>query len=700
MTGRSAKNRDTETRASLPPVFPFTALTGQEEMKLALLLNAVSPAVGGVLVSGHRGTGKSTAVRALAQLLPHVARVRGCPFNCDPSDTQNLCDECGARLARGERLPRERAPVAVVELPLNATEDRVCGTLDIERALKEGERGFEPGLLARANRSFLYVDEVNLLDDHLVDLLLDVAATGRNRVEREGVSREHPARFVLVGSGNPEEGELRPQLLDRFGLCAEVRTLLDVDKRVRIVELRESFERDPAAFLAAQESEQAALRRRIIRARTLVATVEMPRAVLRLVAELCVRLRVDGHRGEITLTRAARALAALEGRRRVTHEDVRRVAPLALRHRLRRDPLEQQTGGTRLDDTVAQLFNNTDGSPLSKRGDDATESRTHINRSSARDDEAAQHDDARGTNPHGREQHAPPADARLPAAALDSASDATRSRARDAQHGRGRTRTTADAPRGRYARATEKRTACGRVAVDATLRVACARQHERERHAASAHTFSAFRVTAEDLRYKLLRRRSGTLYVLAVDTSGSMALNRIGQAKGALAHLLRESYVRRDRVALVSFRERDAQTLLAPSTSAARARRILDALPVGGATPLPAALARVLEIARRARDAGARRIVHVLFTDGRANVPLTEAAHEDGAARRRRIVSEVEHLGAALRGAGVRSVIVDTQHRFTVGGEGLALSRWLGGRYVQLPTGANASLPDEILQED
>ncbi|HEX8853636.1 MAG TPA: magnesium chelatase ATPase subunit I, partial [Pyrinomonadaceae bacterium] len=365
-------------------------------MKLALLLNAVSPSVGGVLVMGHRGTGKSTAVRALAQLLPPLARVRGCHFNCDPTDTPNLCEDCGARLARGERLPRERAPVEVVELPLNATEDRVCGTLDIERALTTGVRGFEPGLLARANRSFLYVDEVNLLEDHLVDLLLDVAATGRNRVEREGVSREHPARFVLVGSGNPEEGELRPQLLDRFGLCVEVRTVLDVDERVRIVERRESFERDPEAFLDAQEDEQAALRRRIVKARRLSGAVEMPRAVLRLAAELCVRLRVDGHRGEITLTRAARSLAALEGRRRVTSDDVRRVAPLALRHRLRRDPLEQHTGGARLDEAVAELFNNTDGAPAARHdGVDATNSRPPVKRPSADDDTAA-HETARG----------------------------------------------------------------------------------------------------------------------------------------------------------------------------------------------------------------------------------------------------------------------------------------------------------------
>jgi magnesium chelatase subunit I len=269
----------------------LTAITGQEEMKLALLLNAIAPAIGGVLIMGHRGTGKSTAVRALADLLPRLVRVSGCLFNCDPSDAAELCDDCRARRRDGARLAQVRDVVPVVDLPLGATEDRVCGTIDIERALREGVRAFEPGLLARANRGFLYIDEVNLLEDHLVDLLLDVAATGRNRVEREGVSTEHPARFVLVGSGNPEEGELRPQLLDRFGLYAEVRTVADPDERVLIVERRESFERDPEAFLSSVEQEQKSLRRRLARARSRVAAVEIPRPLLRLIAELCARLK-------------------------------------------------------------------------------------------------------------------------------------------------------------------------------------------------------------------------------------------------------------------------------------------------------------------------------------------------------------------------------------------------------------------------
>src|SRR5215213_8479150 len=281
-----------ENRQRARAAFPFAAVVGQDEMKLALLLNVIAPAVGGVLVTGHRGTAKSTAVRSLADLLPKISAARGCAYNCDPADPDALCDDCLAPLRAGEKLKAARVCVPVVELPLGATEDRVCGTIDLGRALKEGVKAFEPGLLARANRGFLYIDEVNLLEDHLVDLLLDVAATGRNRVEREGVSAEHPARFVLVGSGNPEEGELRPQFLDRFALCVEVETERDLDRRVLIVEHRESFDEDPAAFNAAREGEQARLRRRVVRAAAKFAGVKVPPAVLRQIAELCVRLGV------------------------------------------------------------------------------------------------------------------------------------------------------------------------------------------------------------------------------------------------------------------------------------------------------------------------------------------------------------------------------------------------------------------------
>jgi magnesium chelatase subunit I len=282
--------------------------------------------------------------------------VKGCLYGCDPKRAAELCDDCAAKFARGQRLSVERAPVPVVDLPLGATEDRVCGTLDIERALVEGAKVFEPGLLARANRGFLYIDEVNLLEDHLVDVLLDSAASGRNVVEREGISINHPARFVLVGSGNPEEGELRPQLLDRFGLFTRIETITDIDQRVEIVQRREQFERDPASFITRWEREQALTRERITRAKKLHSRVAIDRSLLVRVAELCLKLKVDGHRGELTIARASRALAALEWRSGVSLYDVKRVATMSLRHRLRRDPLERIESSLRIAQAVDELF--------------------------------------------------------------------------------------------------------------------------------------------------------------------------------------------------------------------------------------------------------------------------------------------------------------------------------------------------------
>ncbi|HWQ56669.1 MAG TPA: magnesium chelatase ATPase subunit I [Bryobacteraceae bacterium] len=344
------------TAAARPPVYPFAAIVGQEEMKLALILNAIEPRIGGALIMGHRGTGKSTAVRALADILPPIAKVKGCIYGCDPVCDTEGCDACLIRRDGRRRLSAERSPIPIVELPLGATEDRVCGSFDIERALCAGTVAFEPGLLARANRGFLYIDEVNLLEDHLVDLLLDVAASGRNIVEREGISVSHPARFVLVGSGNPEEGDLRPQLLDRFGLHAKIVTITDIDARVQIVRRRERFERDPLAFLAEIEPGQASLRRRLARARKLIAVATVDDALLARVGEVCLMLDVESHRGELTLMRSAKALAAFEGRQSATSEDVRRVAILALRHRLRRGAGGEVDAGIRITQVLDKVF--------------------------------------------------------------------------------------------------------------------------------------------------------------------------------------------------------------------------------------------------------------------------------------------------------------------------------------------------------
>jgi magnesium chelatase subunit I len=332
--------------------FPFSAIVGQDEMKLALLIAAVDPAIGGVLVFGDRGTGKSTAVRALAALLPPMKVVVGCPYGCAPDAAAGLCDVCRA----GTKLKSATAPVPVVDLPLGATEDRVVGALDLERALTQGVKAFEPGLLARAHRGFLYIDEVNLLEDHLVDLLLDVAASGENVVEREGISVRHPAQFVLVGSGNPEEGELRPQLLDRFGLSVEVRTPEDLPTRIEVVRRRDAYERDPAAYAARWDAEDEKVRRRLLAARRALPKVQVSDDLLTQAAQLCIKLGTDGLRGELTLMRAARALAAFDGAKAVTVEHLRRVAPAALRHRLRRNPLDDTGSTTRVERALVEAF--------------------------------------------------------------------------------------------------------------------------------------------------------------------------------------------------------------------------------------------------------------------------------------------------------------------------------------------------------
>jgi len=336
-------------------VFPFSAIVGQDEMKLALLIAAVDPKVGGVLAFGDRGAGKSTAVRALAGLLPKMKAIVGCRYNCDPERPEEFCDECRTRASKGT-LKSVAVPVPVVDLPLGATEDRVVGALDLERALARGEKAFEPGLLARAHRGFLYIDEANLLEDHLVDLLLDVAASGENVVEREGLSIRHPARFVLVGTGNPEEGELRPQLLDRFGLSVEVRTPDNLPDRIEVVKRRDAFERDSAAFVAAWAKHEAKQRKKLVVARDHLPSVVVSDAALERAATLCMTLGTDGLRGELTLMRAARALAALEGAASVTDAHLKRVAPPALRHRLRRNPLDDAGSSVRVDRAVAELF--------------------------------------------------------------------------------------------------------------------------------------------------------------------------------------------------------------------------------------------------------------------------------------------------------------------------------------------------------
>jgi magnesium chelatase subunit D len=655
-------------------------------MKLALILNVISASIGGVLMMGHRGTGKSTVVRALADLLPEISVVSNCVYRCDPSDEQSLCDSCRSEVGSATRLRRERSPVPVVDLPLGATEDRVCGTIDIEHALRSGAKRFEPGLLARANRGFLYIDEVNLLEDHLVDVLLDVAATGVNQVEREGISIEHPARFVLIGSGNPEEGELRPQLLDRFGLFVEVNTESDLERRVEIVERREAFEANPESFRAGFAGKQHELQRSIARARKTFPSTKVERELLRSIAQLCSDLKVDGHRGELTITRAARALAAFEGRKKVTGNDVRRVAVLSLRHRLRRDALEEAPASKRIEQALDRVF--PEAAEREAKGDGSSSDGGSRQTSRAPAKAGAGSGPATSANGkpgskagsgNGDDLPAPAAKTESPRLGFERKGRPERSSAkaqRESSRAMGQ-RAVYDRERGRYARSVSSRSLSSRIALDATLRAA----------AASGRRTNSSRDTAEPipssaLRFKLFKRKQGRLFIFAVDLSGSMALKRIAQAKGMIHSLLSESYIKRDSVAIIGFRGSSAELLLAPSRSILRARRILDSVGVGGGTPLSAGLACALQLAKRVGPAAGEMFL-LIFTDARANVPLQTTELPDRVIRRNVIEGEVKRLGDELRKAGVEQVVISAENPFNRNREVAVLAANLGARLVE-----------------
>ena len=637
--------------------YPFTAIVGQEEMKLALILNLVDSLIGGVLIMGHRGTGKSTAVRALADLLPPIEVVAGCPYNCDPAEP---CPNC---LTNDDRSSQS-VPVPVVELPLGATEDRVCGTIDIERALASGRKVFDPGLLARANRGFLYIDEVNLLEDHLVDLLLDVAATGRNRVEREGISVEHPASFVLIGSGNPEEGDLRPQLLDRFGLHTEVVTENYLKNRVDIVERRDAYDHDRAAFCESFASEQRQLAKQIARGRSSLRKVTVPRAILEKIAQLCADLKVDGHRGELTIMRGARALAAFEGRRSVSDEDVRRVSAMSLRHRLRRDALDETATSEQIQQAVDEVL------PQEDR-DEADDNPAGVDPVLNQRSSAARN----GARPNKADGPSPPAvDNRRRESRLE---EQLQPKERSRKTG-SKTRRSAGAKaamqqlHGRYTRSVSFKNDGAKVAVDATVRAMV-----------NQAGGTLLPISSSALRYKLLKDKQGTLFVFAIDASGSMAANRIARAKSTILKLLRKSYLNRDSVAIVSFHGMTANLDLPPSRSILRARRVLDSLRMGGSTPLGAGLVTTIELIKLVGDKFGETVV-LLFTDGRSNVPLRRNGLNLRALRHLKIEGELRELNAALRKTEARVIVVDTQREFESSEETRRLAEILQAQFVKL----------------
>ena len=615
------------------PQFPFSAVVGHDDLRLALLLNAVHPGVGGVLVRGEKGTAKSTAVRALAALLPALDVVPGCRFGCAPGAPDPACPD-------GPHPPGSTGdvrPARLVELPVGATEDRLVGSLDLERALSEGVRAYQPGLLADAHRGVLYVDEVNLLHDHLVDLLLDAAAMGRAHVERDGVSVSHAARFLLVGTMNPEEGELRPQLLDRFGLTVEVRAARDVETRVEVVRRRLAFEADPAGFVAAWQDEELGTARRIAEARERVDAVVLPDAELRRIAAVCAAFDVDGMRADLVIARAAVAHAAWRGAAAVGEEDVRVGARLALPHRRRRDPFDEPGMDEQaLDDALRDAAEEPpdgpdDGGPGGGGAPEPGEA-------------PASGDSDSGGAPRpagdGRSQAAPPASAPFRARLLQvpgigEGAPGRRSRART--------------DTGRVVRASG---AAPRRAADLHLpaTIAAAAPHQQGR----GRTGAGLRLHPGDLRSAEREGREGNLVLFAVDASGSMAARqRMAAVSGAVLSLLRDAYQRRDKVGLVAFRAGGAELVLPPTSSVPAAQARLAQLRTGGRTPLADGLLRARAVLRveRLRDPR-RRSLLVLLTDGRATV----AARPGGDP-----VADACRAAGLLAADGVATIVVDCE---------------------------------------
>jgi magnesium chelatase subunit D len=587
--------------------FPFSAVLGADDMRLALILNAVSPAIGGVLVRGEKGTAKSTAVRGLAVLLPEVSTVAGCRFGCAPDAVEASCPD-----GPHNNVVVVSHPAKLVELPVGASEDRVVGSLDLERALSEGIRAFEPGLLAAAHRGILYVDEVNLLADHLVDVLLDASAMGRNHVERDAVSVSHSARFVLIGSMNPEEGELRPQLLDRFGLTVDVSASRDPEVRVEVVRRRLAADADPAGFNQRWQAAETELAEQIVTAQKLLRDVVLPDSALRQIAEVCAAFDVDGMRADIVTARTAAAHAAWHGRTEVTAEDVRAAALLALPHRRRRNPFDEPgLDAEALDDALSRASQDEpepdpeggpDGGPDGGTPDELSESQTQL---------PEQHPDA----PSGEQGRAAPQTAPTgqtgKARFLSGTGNAVGAPGRRASARTGRGRTVRELPRG---------SSDGPLHLTATITAAAPRQLDRGRDGGRVL------LAAADLRRAERRGKEGNLVLFVVDASGSMAArSRMGEVKGAILSLLFDAYQRRDKVGLITFRHKGAEVVLPPTTSVENAARRLDKIATGGRTPLAAGLAKAVTVVRveRLRDPLRRPLV-VLVTDGRA--PGTHAA--------------------------------------------------------------------------
>jgi magnesium chelatase subunit D len=624
---------------------PFTSIVGQDDMKFALILNAINPRIGGVLIRGDKGTAKSTAVRALADLLEDILVVEDCPFNCDPANQEAMCDLCFEKSQKNQ-IKGIKRKTPVIDLPLGATEDRVVGSLNVEKAIKEGIKALEPGILAACNRGILYIDEVNLLDDHVADVLLDSAAMGVNIVEREGVSVAHPARFILVGTMNPEEGEIRPQLLDRFGLQVSVAGIEDVEQRMQIAKMADEFDLDPEGFVRAYQDDQDRLKEQICKAREMLPQVTLSDDLLRTIAATCIDLGVRTHRAEIVISRTAKTIAAFQGRSEVQPEDVKKAMELALAHRMRSRPFEPPTlNKDKLDRSMEKQQHEHQHEHQHEQQQKRPPQQQKPPQQKKQEQEPQQPDSQQDSN---QSQAASPQERIFEIGAPIDVRKIGISRRRDRVMRRRvsgrRMNTLAAQNTGRYLR---QRMPTGRkdIAIDATIRAAAPYQRSRSGN-------NAIKVKSEDIREKERVGKTSAVVLFVVDASGSMGANqRMESAKGAVLSLLMDSYQKRDKIGMVAFKGKDAELILPPCSSVDLALSRLRELPTGGKTPLSAGLSRGLQLLQgEMRKNDEIKPMMVLISDGRANVGMGG-----------KIKDELLEISKRSRQLGVNTIVIDTE---------------------------------------
>lgn len=691
-----------------PPVYPFSAITGHGLLKQGLILNAVNPRLGGILIRGDKGTAKSTAVRALAELLPDLDVVTGCPYSCDPSDIFSLCSDCRAKVQAGEALAKEKAPVRIIDLPMNTTEDRLVGSLDIEHALSVGAKRFQPGLLAEANRGIVYIDEVNLLEDHLVDILLDAAVTGINIVQRESIKYVHPSRFLLIATMNPEEGDIRPQLMDRFGFMVELSGHVEPEDRVEIIRRRESFDDNPNEFLKKWQKKQDALQKSIIEAQRRLGQVSITLEQISEIIEICMNHHVTGHRADILMEKTARTLAAMDGRINVISADIARAAQLVLPHRTNNPEILKQ----KQNQIDQQLEDDEDprelqgrrsmNQPLDKQSDEVDNPRQEENqpidptrplvRSSQRVFAQGEITDEKGGNVSvaasqqvfeiGNINRIPQTDIRFARDNLEH------------RIGKKRTVTTTSNKTGRYVRSTSHRLN-NDLAFDATLRAAAPYQRTR------APSDMAVNIMPHDIREKVRQKKIANLLLFVVDASGSMGTKLMTETKGTILALLIDAYQKRDKVGMVAFKGHEAEVLLPPTNSVEMAKKLLEELPTGGKTPLGLGLLTSYQLVKNClrQDKGVLPLV-VIITDGRANVGM----HKDGwyeGSRSGEIYKEISKMCRLFRNEEkIRSIVIDAEEKhFGSFDRAQKLAEDLNAKYYQLEDIISSNIIKTVKQE-